>query len=126
MADIEVAEGVWCVGCEWFEVPDFGIETEDGESCLACGCPGSDHREAKVIAKEEPFGLSEIGPYEPPLSRGGVVDGESLRLVGKDSPVQVVPLSTYLRGTKVVGHIAGIPLVQVEEPTDLLGKERPL
>lgn len=42
----EVAEGVWCHDCEFFEVEDFDPEAE---VCLACGCNPSRHSKAVVL-----------------------------------------------------------------------------
>lgn len=47
MPKTEVAEGVWCVECEFFEVPD-----DDGVRCLSCGCPVARHRQAVVVAED--------------------------------------------------------------------------
>lgn len=40
----EVAEGVWCKECEFFETPD-----PDGDKCIACGCLWSVHADAVVV-----------------------------------------------------------------------------
>lgn len=47
MTETEVAEGTWCLDCEFFEIPD-----DDGDRCMACGCPTSRHRVAKVIVRD--------------------------------------------------------------------------
>jgi len=44
----EVAAGVWCVSCEFFEVEDFGPDR-----CLACGCPSEAHLPAVVVAETD-------------------------------------------------------------------------
>lgn len=45
MPRVEYAEGVWCVSCEVFEVPDFSV----GGRCLGCGCSEENHRTVVVV-----------------------------------------------------------------------------
>lgn len=57
MARVEVAQGVWCADCEYFEVPDWDGEVTIAEdllqvSCMACGCGGDRHQIAAVIVEE--------------------------------------------------------------------------
>lgn len=43
----EVAEGVWCADCEFFEDDDY---ISMGR-CSSCGCPASTHQTAVVVVE---------------------------------------------------------------------------
>lgn len=47
MTEEEVAEGVWCIDCEHFEVNDV----TGYDWCPACGCHGSKHKMARVMTR---------------------------------------------------------------------------
>lgn len=45
-----VATGWWCTNCEFFENED-DVDTR-ADTCVGCGCDGSDHHVAEVVTKE--------------------------------------------------------------------------
>ena len=50
MQRTEVAEGVWCHDCEFFEIED--MTDGNAPTCMACGCPKGRHSAAVVIAED--------------------------------------------------------------------------
>lgn len=44
----QVAHGVWCTVCEFFEQPEVG-DLAEGAPCRACGCDFHDHQSVRVV-----------------------------------------------------------------------------
>lgn len=48
MATEEVATGMWCPACGFFEQDE-----RDGDRCMSCGCDWHIHQVAKIVVEEE-------------------------------------------------------------------------